>query len=499
MDIEQHLPILQVIVPLLFAPLIVLLQPRGLAWMATVAVCGLSFAIAVNLAMLVHDGQVLEYNLGGWQPPFGIALRVDALSALLLLIVTGAATVAALGCRESFNQQIEAHRQPLFFAAWLLLLAGLVGMVATADAFNIFVFMEISSLAGYILIAGGPDRRALLAVFKYLIMGTIGATFYLIGVGMVYMMTGTLNLDDMSRLIPGIADKTPIVFAAAFITIGLCLKAAMFPLHVWLPNAYTHAPHGVTVFMAACGTKVAIYVLVRFSFMVFQKGDLHHGLEFSMFLMPLGLLSIVVASAVAMFEGRLKRMLAFSSVAQMGYIFLGVSLLTNAGLTASFTHMFNHALAKGALFLSVACLSMRFWDLRIDQLAGAAKTMPLTCAAFLVGGLSLIGVPGTAGFISKWLLIQALMAEGELGLLMVGIVLISSLMAVVYIWRTIEVLYFKQPLKDPAATVVLAEAPILMLSVTLVTAFANILFGLLPDLPISLAAMAADILAGADQ
>lgn len=497
MDIEQHLPILQVIVPLLFAPMVVLLQPRGLAWLATVAVCALSFAIAVNLSLLILSGHVLEYDLGGWQPPFGIALRVDAFTSLLLLIVTGAATVAVLGCRDSINQQIEAHRQPLFFSAWLLLLAGLVGMVVAADAFNIFVFMEISSLAGYVLIAGGPDRRALLAVFKYLIMGTIGATFYLIGVGMVYMMTGTLNLEDMSRLIPGVIDQTPIVFAAAFVTIGLCLKAAMFPLHVWLPNAYTHAPHAVTVFMAACGTKVAIYVLLRFDFMVFQIGDLLHGLQFSLFLMPLALLGIVVASAVAMFDGQLKRMLAFSSVAQVGYILLGASLLTNDGLTASFTHMFNHALAKGSLFLSVACLSLRYLDLRIDQLAGAAKAMPLTCAAFLIGGLSLIGVPGTAGFISKWLLIEALMDQGGHGLLMVGIVLISSLMAVVYIWRTVEVLYFKAPVNEPATTVVLTEAPILMIGVTLLMAFVNVLFGLMPDLPISLAERAADILMGA--
>jgi multicomponent Na+:H+ antiporter subunit D len=498
MDIESHLPVLQVIVPLLFAPLVVLLQPRGLAWIATVAVCALSFAIAVNLAILVLGGAVLEYELGGWQPPFGIALRVDAMTSLLLLIVTGAATAAVLGCRDSLNQQIEDHRQPLFYAAWLLLLAGLVGMVVTADAFNIFVFMEISSLAGYVLIAGGPDRRALLAVFKYLIMGTIGATFYLIGVGMIYMMTGTLNLDDMARLVPDVENQTPIVFAAAFITVGLCLKAALFPLHVWLPNAYMHAPHAVTVFMAACGTKVAIYVLLRFDFMVLQIGDMYHGLQFSLFLMPLALLGIVVASAVAMFEGQLKRMLAFSSVAQVGYILLGASLLSTDSLTASFVHMFNHALAKGVLFLSVACLSLRYRDLRIDQLAGAAKAMPFTSAAFLLGGLSLIGVPGTAGFISKWLLIDALMGQGDHGLLMVAIVLISSLMAVVYVWRTVEVLYFKEPVENQSG-VVLTEAPALMVGVTLLVALANILFGLMPELPIRLAELSADILMGVGQ
>jgi multicomponent Na+:H+ antiporter subunit D len=493
MDFVHHLPVLQVIIPMLSSALVVLLHPKGLAWAATTAVCILSFIIALNLAALVIAGPALTYELGGWQPPFGIALKVDELSALLLVIVTGAATVATLAGRESIDSQIEAHRQPLFYAAWLLTLSGLVGMVVSADAFNIFVFMEISSLASYILIAGGPDRRALLAVFKYLITGTIGATFYLIGVGMIYMMTGTLNLEDMSRLITDVSDQKPILVAAGFITIGLGLKAALFPLHVWLPNAYTHAPHMVTVFLAACGTKVAVYVLLRFDFLVFQPAMDFHAIQFSLYLMPLALLGIVVASAVAMFEGQFKRMLAFSSVAQIGYILLGASLLSHEGLTASMVHMLNHALAKGALFLVVACLSLRFLDLRIDALAGAAKQMPLTCAAFVVAGLSLVGVPGTAGFISKWLLISALMDQGEQGLIMVALVLISSLMALVYVWRVIETFYFLPAIADRPE---LKEAPLPLLAVTLVLAFLSIVFGIFPALPIELSKSAALVLLG---
>ena len=255
MTLSDHLPILQVIVPLLAAPLVVLLQPRGLAWAATTAVCVLSFLIAIDMTATVMGGAVLTYELGGWEVPYGIGLRVDEVAALVLLIVTGAAAIAMVAGRPSINAQIEEHRQPLFFAAWLLTLAGLVGMVVSADAFNIFVFMEISSLAAYILIAGGPDRRALLAVFKYLIMGTIGATFYLIGVGLIYMMTGTLNLQDMAQRLDGVTGQNPVMVAAGFITVGLALKAALFPLHVWLPNAYMHAPHMVTVFLAARGTR----------------------------------------------------------------------------------------------------------------------------------------------------------------------------------------------------------------------------------------------------
>ncbi|MEM8769499.1 MAG: proton-conducting transporter membrane subunit, partial [Pseudomonadota bacterium] len=266
--LEAHLPALQVVVPMLTAAFAVLLAPRGLAWAATLAASALSFAIAARMTMLVLGGNELTYAMGNWPAPFGIALAVDSFSALLLLVVTGASTLALVGGKASLEAQIVDDREPYYFAAWLLALAGLCGILVTGDAFNIFVFMEISSLASYILIAGGPDRRALPSVFKYLIMGTIGATFYLIGVGLVYMMTGTLNLADMEARIGEVADQRPILAAAGFITIGLALKAAVFPLHVWLPNAYAWAPHMATAFLAACATKVSVYVLLRFDFLV---------------------------------------------------------------------------------------------------------------------------------------------------------------------------------------------------------------------------------------
>ena len=493
MNLEQHLPALQVVVPLLSIPIVVLLSPRWIAWAATTATSAVAFAIAIAMTSGVMTGEEIRYLMGSWPAPYGIELSVDSFSAVVLLIVTGASTVALIAGRLSIDAQIEAGRQPLFFGAWLLALAGLAGIVVSADAFNIFVFMEMSSLASYVLSAGGPDRRALPAVFKYLIMGTIGATFYLIGIGLVYMMTGTLNLADMEARIGGVTDTNPIFVAAGFITVGLALKAAVFPLHVWLPNAYTHAPHMVTVFLAACATKVAIYVLIRFDFLVFQANLPGHELQFSLFILPLAVFGILVASAVAMFEGHLKRLLATSSVAQIGYIMLGASFLTLGGMTASAAHLFNHALAKGGLFLAVACLGCHYRDLRLEQLAGAARNMPLTAAAMVVCGFSLIGVPGTAGFISKWLLISAAMEQGPFGWLLVAVILVSSLMALVYIWRIVETLYFKPALVDAERP---GEAPLSLLLVTLAVALANIVFGLWPQFPLSLSSAAAELLVG---
>ena len=484
--LAQHFPALQVVVPMLVAPLVILLRPRGLAWAASTAASVLAFAIAVQLVLGVLSGGSATYLMGSWPAPYGIELRVDALSALMLLVITGASVMALVGGRNSLDSQIESSRQPYFYAAWLLALAGLSGIAVTADAFNIFVFMEISSLASYVLIAGGPDRRALPSVFKYLIMGTIGATFYLIGIGLIYMMTGTLNLADMEFRIHEVGDQRPILAAAGFITVGLALKAAIFPLHVWLPNAYTYAPHMVTAFLAACSTKVALYVLLRFDFFVFQENLAGHAFQFAVYLMPLAILGILVGSAVAMFEKNIKRLLAFSSVAQIGYMMLGASLVTVAGLTAGIVHIFNHALAKGALFLAVASFATVAAGLRLDDLKGIGRRMPWTFGAFVIAGLSLIGIPGTAGFVSKWYLISAAMEFGALGLPLVAVILVSSLMAVVYVWRIVEAAWFGEHTGEPAPAV----SPTLV-AVAWLAALANLYFGLVPELPLSLSGAAA--------
>lgn len=483
-----HLPALQVVVPMLTAPVLVLLHDARLCWLAALLTSAMSFAIAVALTVAVLAGADIHYDMGGWAAPYGIELRVDALSAVLLLVSTGASTLALLAGRDSLLGQIGRARQSLFYAAWLLALAGLAGILVSGDAFNIFVFMEISSLATYILVAGGPDRRALPAVFKYLITGTVGATFYLIGVGMVFMMTGTLNIVDMELRLADVGDVNLVLVAAGFITIGLALKAAVFPLHAWMPNAYTWAPHMVTAFIAACSTKVALYVLLRMDFFVFQPNLLGHELQFAFFLMPMAVLGIMFGSIAAIFEPNVKRVLAFSSVAQLGYILLGASLVSVAGFNASVLHLFNHALAKSALFLAVACLGMRYAGLELRELRGAGREMPWTLTAFALAGLSLVGVPGTAGFVSKWALILAAMERGALGVALVVLIVVSSLLAVVYIGRVVEQLWFGEPPgEDPAVR----EAPVLMLGVTYLVVAANFWFGLDATIPGELAAQAA--------
>ena len=247
--IISNLPALQVVIPLLAAPVCAFLPTKRVAWLLVTVVSFLCLAISLQLAYQVFYSSPISYYMGGWKPPFGIEYRVDMLNSFVVVIVSSVAAITSIYSYNSIDNEVEKSKQPLFFSVFLLCFAGLLGICLTNDAFNIYVFLEISSLATYALIAMGKDRRALIASFEYLVLGTIGATFFLIGVGLLYMMTGTLNISDLSIRIaqsPLMLEMTPIRAAFAFLTVGLALKIAMFPLHLWLANAYTNAPSFVS-------------------------------------------------------------------------------------------------------------------------------------------------------------------------------------------------------------------------------------------------------------
>jgi multicomponent Na+:H+ antiporter subunit D len=490
-SLTTHFPALLVVVPLLSAPICVLLGRGNAAWLLATVVAWFTLIAAATLLWQVHDGSVISYHLGGWAPPWGIEYRVDALNAFVLLIVAGTATVVMPYARRSGAHEIAADRLHLFYCMMLLCLAGLLGMAVTGDAFNVFVFLEISSLATYTLVALGRHRKALMSAFQYLVMGTIGATFFIIGVGLMYMMTGTLNMADLAARLPAISHTRPIEAAYAFIVVGLALKLALFPLHLWLPNAYTYAPNAVSAFLAATATKVAIYLLIRFTFTIFGA-DFAFGSEpFALLLFVPALMAVFAGAIVAAFQDDGKRLLAYSSVSQVGYIVLAISLASTDALAAALVHVFNHALMKGALFLALGCVFFRLGSTRLDRMAGLGREMPWTMAAIVVGGLSLIGVPLTAGFVSKWLLLKAAFGLGLWWL--AALIVLSSLIAIVYIWRIVEHAYFRAA---PEGRERIAEAPLSLLLPTWTLAAANLYFGIHNALPVGVAGVAARALVG---
>lgn len=486
-----HLPVLQVILPLMAAPLCLFLRRPNLVWMFTLIVSGLAFLISIALLQQVMTSGSIIYAMGGWEGPWGIEYRIDELSAFLLLIITAMSTVILLAARTSIEKEISEGRRVFFYALFLLSLTGMLGIVATGDVFNVFVFLEISSLSAYALIALGKDRRALWAAYQYLIMGTIGATFILIGIGLMYQMTGTLNMDDLARRLPEVAETRTVFAAFAFFIVGVCLKLALFPLHLWLPNAYAYAPSIVTAFLAATATKVAVYLLIRFSFSVF-------GLSFSFTTLPLGTLFVVlglagifVASTAAIYQKNVKHLFAYSSIAQVGYMVVGYSIGTTVGLMSTLLHLFNHALMKGALFLALGAVMYRIGTVQLSSFHGLGRQMPLTMAAIVAGGLSLIGVPLTVGFVSKWYLVLAAMEKGWWPVAV--LILLGSLLAIVYIWRIVEVAYFREP---PAGAEPVREAPMAFLFPVWLLVAANIYFGVDTRLSIQVAEAAAQSLFG---
>jgi multicomponent Na+:H+ antiporter subunit D len=370
----------------------------------------------------------------------------------------------------------------------LLCLTGLLGITQTGDIFNVFVFLEISSLSTYALISLGRKRQALTSAYQYLIMGTIGATFYLIGVGLIYSQTGTLNMQDLASILPSVVHLKTVETGFAFIIIGIALKLALFPLHLWLPNSYTYAPSVVTVFLAATATKVAVYVMLRILFTVTPQGFALTTPAEELFIIA-GIAGILVASLHAIYQKDVKRLLAYSSVAQIGYMALGIGFASAAGVMATLIHLFNHALMKGALFMAIGAIIYRIGVCRIDQIHGLGRAMPWTFGAIIIGGMSLVGVPGTAGFISKWYLIVAALEQEAW--ISVATILIGSLLAVVYVGKMIEALYFK-PVQESENVV--TEAPILLLIPTWVLVLANIYFGLDTSLTVGIAEKAATIL-----
>ncbi|MEN1727425.1 MAG: monovalent cation/H+ antiporter subunit D family protein [Pseudomonadota bacterium] len=488
MTITELMPF-GVLVPLIAAPICALMPGRFLPWLTAMIAALLSVLIMAQVLPAATD-EPLRYAFGNWPPPIGIEFRVDAVNGFIGLLVSLMATVILPWARISVNQEIP-ERQGLFYALFLLAFSGLMGITLTGDAFNLFVFLEISSLSTYALVAMGRPKTAPLAAFRYLIMGTLGATFYLIGVGLLYIMTGTLNMADLAERLPEVADTRAVQAGFAFIVVGIGVKLALFPLHRWLPGAYANAPSAITVFLSSTATKVAVYTLLRLVFTVFGVG-FAAAMPYAEVFFVLGIFGILMASLWTIQQDNLKRLLAYSSVAQIGYIILGISLLSVTGLAAGLVHLFNHAIIKAALFMVVCTVIYQTGSARISAFEGLGRQMPLTMLAFVLAGLGLIGVPLTAGFISKWMLIQAAI-EQDLWLAVV-VILVGSLMAVIYIGKVAEAAWLKPPAEGRASV---SEARLGLLIPMYLLVFATYYFGIDTRLTLDFALIGANALMGA--
>ena len=483
---EDHIPAIIVATPLLAALLVTGLWwfDKRLCFPISIIAGTISLSASVVLLLKVLDGGSIEYRLGGWAPPFGIVFRIDHLSGLILVVVSlvsllnlaGTKTIAA----KEFGEKLGA-----FYALYLLFTTGLLGILVTGDAFNLYVLLEIASLTGYALIGIGKGR-APVSGLNYVFMGTIGASLYLLGIGYLYLMTGSLNMADISRIIPSILSSNVVLLAYILCLSGLFVKMALFPLHAWLPNAYAYSPSLVSSLVAPLTTKVMIYVMFRITLTIFTYDFAFNRVALRLPILWLAIFAIVMGSLMALGQKRLKKMLAYIIIAEVGYMVGGFWLGNRDGMSGAMLHIINDAVMTLCVFMAAGAIVYKIEDDRLSALHGVFRKMPYTMAAMVVGGLSIIGIPPTCGFFSKWYLLIGGIAAGQFAF--VTALIFSSLVNVILFFRLFEIGYFKphagvkthyhNHANLPAHSEGIAEAPLDLLVPLMVTAVLLIILGI---------------------
>jgi multicomponent Na+:H+ antiporter subunit D len=443
---------------------------------AATSICLLSAGAILN--SVIGKG-IISYWIGGWKPPWGIEYRIDHLNAIMLLLVSGLALLTTLHAKKSVEREL-ADKTTLFWSLFMLMVTGLLGICITGDLFNLFVLLEVVSLSGYALISMG-EKRAVYASFRYVIIGTIGASFYLLGVGYLYIATGSLNMADLAQLLPNLYQSKTVLIGFVFILIGLSIKMALFPLHVWLPDAYTYAPSAVTTAVAPLMTKVMAYAIIRVMFTVFKAEFTVSVLGVTDVMVWLGTIAIVFGAIMALSQNDYKRMLSYVIIAEIGYIVGGVGVANSAAIKGAIFHIVNDALMMACLFAVAGMVMHQTGGHQISDFKGIYKTMPITAIIFTVGASSVIGVPPTCGFFSKWYLLLGGIEAGQWPFVIA--LLLCTLINVALFFRIVDQgLYLHaqshgskppEPSREPHA----GEAPLSMLIPGCVLAILILLVG----------------------
>jgi len=479
----EQIPVLIVIIPLMCAlitPLVGLLRKNFCYPWVILSLAVSTTCSVMTLNTVLHHG-VIHYYLGNWHPPWGIEYVIDHLNAMMLVLVSATALLVSIYSKKSVEQELP-DKVVYFYTVFLLQVTGFLGIVITGDVFNLYVFLEIASLAGYALIAIG-EEGAPLASFRYVVLGTVGACFYLLAVGYLYVATGSLNMGDLAEILPAMYGSKVILVAFAFFLVGIALKMALFPLHVWLPDAYTKAPSTASALLAPLMTKVAIYVMLRIMFTVFKPSFSIEYLPIAKILLWVGIIAIFAGALMALAQVDFKRMLCYIIVAEVGYMVGGVGVANAVAIKGTILHILNDVVMTLGLFTVAGIITYKMKQHNLSDFKALFKRMPLTMVAFVTVALSIIGVPPTCGFFSKWYLIQgAILADSWA---FVVALLFSSLVNVVLFFRIFEVGYEFHSTgaahgdgHGHGETAVIEEAPLSMLVPTLIVAAFIVLIGL---------------------
>ena len=459
---------------------------RVSGWKIAATIIFLETTMSVLLISAVKNSGKIIYQVGGkalarpGEFAVGIELMADEVSSLLIFLTLFVALSVLILARDL------GPETNIFYSGYLLITGGIMGLLLTHDIFTLFVFLEITGLATYGLIASNRSGEAAVAALKYLMIATVGASIYVIGIGYIYLATGTLNMTDLAQVLAGngfiegsLYGNPLVIMGFGFMSFGLLVKTAIFPLHVWQPSAYENAPDTVTAFMAALVSTTSAYALGRIIFTVFTRGFFELNPMAAEIMMILGGGSIIAGSILAVIQNKMKRLLAYSSVSQFGMIVAALGIAAHpagnsTALTGAIIHLFGHGLIKAGLFTATGLVAVKYNFKYVEEYAGLAKQNVWLAGSIAILGISLVGIPPSIGFLGKWNIVLGAIKSGLWPI--AGIIMFSTLLTLLYIAKIIENMFFRDSMYQIGAerTSRKLVAPIIVL---VVIAFLSVLLG----------------------
>jgi multicomponent Na+:H+ antiporter subunit D len=429
----QHLPALLFCIPMLTAismPMIGLKRRERCRPMALAAVWAMSITAVANLVAVLRFGEI-RYAFGGWAPPIGIEWVADGLASMMMVAICLIASICLI-----YAGRVSPHpagsRVVLYYTLILLLLAGLTGTVFAGDLFNVFVFLEVVALSAAALI-GMAGGKALVFAFRYLILASIGATFYLLGVSYFYAATGTLNMADLAQRVPALLDSKAVIGGMVFMFVGLGIKMALMPLHGWLPDAYSSAPDSVSPLLSALVTKVSLLAWARILYWAVGVGGELEITQILRLVWAMGAVASVVGAFLALTQRDVKRIFAYGGISHIGLILIGVGQGNQTGLAAAMFYLINDAVMQATLFVVAGAAIHQYGIQAFEELGQLRGRAPWMIAALIIVAMSMIGIPPTGGFFGKWYIILSSLQAGNY--LAVAAVMVSTLLTLAYFIR----------------------------------------------------------------
>ncbi len=472
---SSNLPILLFLVPFFAGVSMPIVTAKRRALCSRIAL-GTAIVMVVlatlNLRVVMTQGPI-EYALGGWTAPIGIAWLNDSIAAVVVLTVSVVTLLSLIYGRLVVTSDLEKNVP--YYTLILVMVSGLVGIVFAADLFNVFVFLEVAALTGYALVGAGGGK-ALVYAFRYLLLGSFGATLYLLGLSHLYVATGTLNMADLAVRLPELMTSTAVAGGLIYMFLGLSIKMALIPLHSWLPDAYTNAPSAVTPFLASTVTKVALVAWIRIEYSLIAPNVEVSAVPVLVLLEELGVIAALIGGALALIQTDLRRMFAYGGISHIGLILIGVSLGNDTGFAGGMFYLVNDAIMQAALFMIIGTIIYYHKAYTLDDIRGLGHhTSPWLTGALIIVAMAMVGLPPTGGFFGKWnIVLGALEAEHYLAAFTV---VASTLLTLGYFLKVFAA-WFLQPQDVEIQSIEVSNSIRLSLGVV---SFAMIALGFMSD------------------